>query len=90
MIKTAAFRVNHMGKPGQKSYPISIRLPEGIIEAIDREVETYREETTRAEFIQDATKFYLRYKAEARRKASENALVLEKGSRESPTSSGRT
>lgn len=53
-----------MGRLGQKSLPVSIRLPEGIVAAIDREVETYREESSRAEFIQDAVKFYLRFKGE--------------------------
>ena len=54
----------------------SIRIPEGLIEKIDNEVETFRDEASRSEFITDAVKFYLRYKAECREKMENQRLMM--------------
>lgn len=75
-----------------KTRNFSVRLPEGLISKIDQEVETYREEGNRNEFITDAVKFYLRYKEESRRRSGGDVFDAGSGESESgglQTTSGR-
>ena len=66
-----------MDKSSSNNRNFSIRIPEGLIEKIDNEVETFKDEASRSEFITDAVKFYLRYKAECREKMENQRLMMD-------------
>jgi len=50
-----------MGYKGQTSEPVTFRIAGGLLDEMDSEINVYKKQTSRSEFINDAIKFYLNY-----------------------------